>query len=160
MRALRTVFAMAFMAAALSACASDVPPLRDDRTAVIPGNDTADVDPKEARHTVLLEGARITVDHGYQYFTVVSRDVWTPSGTVHAGTDSAIRPGEDVTIKVFHDGEVPPGGNVFDAQRLLTGGAEGSSAPFVFAPAPYSAGTPGASPRAPMPRCTAYGCDW
>jgi hypothetical protein len=147
----------------VAACASTAPPLRDDRTAVVPGRETADLKPDEARRAVLLEAARVTVDHGYQYFSVLRRDVWTPSGTVHAGTDSAIRPGDDVTIKVFHDGEISPGArDVFDAQRLLTGGAAQAqaNAPVYVLPPSYSPSSqqPGA-PR-PTPRCTAYGCTW
>ena len=82
----------------LSACASDAPPLSDDRTAVVPGRDTKDLDPAEARRNALLEAARITVDHGYEYLVVLHRDAWSPSGPIRAGNDSAIRPGDDVTI--------------------------------------------------------------
>ncbi len=158
MRALGLV-GVATLALSLTACASD--DLRDDRTAVIAGHETADMtSDAEAQRTVLREAAQITADHGYQYFVVVSRDVWTPSGNVHTGTGSAIRPGEDVTIKVYHDGEVPAGTrDAFNAQRILNGGAQQTSVP-LFAPQPYTSTAPGASTPQATPRCTAYGCDW
>ncbi len=159
MRALGTLVAVTILAASLTACASD--DVRDDGTAVVPGQDTADMENvAQARRAALLEAARIATDHGYQYFVVLSRDVWTPSGNVHAGAGSAIRPGEDVTIKLYHDGEVPAGTrDVFNAQRVLNGVAEQATAP-LYAPPPYAGTAPAASATQSTPHCTAYGCDW
>ena len=141
---------------------SGEPDLRDDHTVVVSGRETSELNPAEARRAVLLDAARITVDHGYQYFVVQRRDVWTPSGSVRAGTDSAIRPGDDVTIKVFHDGEVSPGTrDVFDAQRLLTSGVpQGSAQAPVYFPKPATAPASSQDPSKPQPHCTAYGCSW
>lgn len=160
MRRLQTLVAITILAASLTACVFSSDDLRDDGTAVVPGHDTADMsNVAEARRTALLEAARIANDHGYQYFVVLSRDVWTPSGSVHAGTGSAIGPGEDVTIKVYHEGEVPAGTrDVFNAQRVLNG-AEQASAP-MYAPRPYAGAAPNSSAPQSTPRCTAYGCDW
>jgi hypothetical protein len=144
----------------VAGCASSEPDLRDDRTAVVPGRETSDLNQAEARHAVLLEAAHVTIDNGYQYFIVLRRDVWTPSGSQRAGTDSAIRPGDDVTFKVFHAGELSPGTrDVFDAQRLLSAGASQANAPVYI---PRSANPSAREPGAPAStaHCTAYGCTW
>jgi hypothetical protein len=141
---------------------SGEPDLRDDRTAIVPGRETTDLNPAEARRAALIEAARITVDHGYQYFVVLRRAVWTPSGSVRAGNDSAIRPGDDVTIKVFHNGEISPGTrDVFDAQRLLTNGvSQAQGAAPVYFPQPATSPAPQQGTSRPPPHCTAYGCSW
>src|ERR1700722_2770399 len=156
----RILFAIAWLGF-VTACASSEPDLRDDRTAVVPGRETSDLNQAEARHAVLLEAAHIAVDHGYQYFIVLRRDVWTPSGSLHAGSDSAIRPGDDVTIKVFHSGELPPGTrDVFEAQRLLASGAsQAQSIAPVYVPQPAGSPAQQGGPTTAA-HCTAYGCDW
>jgi len=120
------------------------------------------LNPAEARRAVLLEAAHVAVDNGYRYFIVLRRDVWTPSRPVRAGTDSAIQPGDDVTIKVFHDGEVSPGTrDVFDAQRVLASGASPSqSGSSVYFPQPANPTTQQQGAPASTAHCTAYGCTW
>ena len=56
--------------------------------------------------TVLVEAAAITVDHGYRYFRFM-----TP-----------VRPGADVTVRLYGKGEVDPEmTNVYDADAIAAG---------------------------------------
>lgn len=155
MKHLRNV-AFAFLCAGLTTgCASAVPPLGPDQTAVIPGSATADQNAQDARRTVLIDGARITVDHGFQFFQVMPSQA---SGIYSVSSfSSEIRPGADVTIKVYQKSDIPMGvQGLWDANKLLENGVpEGRSAAAAAQPYPMR---PAA--RGPGPRCTAYGCVW
>ena len=97
---------------ALSACASHAPPLAADQTLVVRGRLTAGLAPTDATRTVLVDAARLTVDHGYQYFRIV-----------RASYGGAIRPGEDVTVRVFlKDGVRAGTPGLWDAQAILLNG--------------------------------------
>ncbi|MGB8365099.1 MAG: hypothetical protein ACLQUZ_09925 [Rhizomicrobium sp.] len=147
-----------FGLAGLAACASPAPAMRDERTAVISGRETVGDAPADAVQKALVLAAQITVDHGFRYFRIVGSADQSP-------TDRAIRPGADVTIKVFHDGETSTRvAGIWDAEALLTTGPQSltglanAATPMQSSPPP----TPNAraQPAPPVPRCTAYGCDW
>lgn len=60
----------------------------------------------DARETVLIEAASITVDHGYRFFKLM-----TP-----------VRPGADVTIRVYGQREIDPHvPGVYDANAIAAG---------------------------------------
>jgi hypothetical protein len=137
----------------LAGCASPVPPLGPDQTAVIPGSATADQDPDGATRTVLLGAARLTVDHGFQYFQIVRPQ----SAVLYGGPGygGPITPGADVTIKVYQKDAVPfAAQGLWDANKLLAEGVP-DSALATATPSP----APATGVRNP-PHCTAYGCVW
>lgn len=150
MSASRTIIAVLCMAL-LAGCVHRAPALIDDRTAVVSGRETLGSTPDDAVQTDLVLAAKIAVDHGFRYFRIVStRDPFATVGV------SEIRPGLDLTVKFFRDGETnarTPG--IFDAQDVLTTGA-----PAAHANAQPHVPSPAKTPATGAPRCTAYGCDW
>lgn len=89
----------------VSACAHPAPALHD-RTRVISGRSTAGETAREAAHKVFAVGAAIALDHGYRYFEVLE----------------PIRPGNDVTIRVYGAGEIDPHtAGVWDANAIAEG---------------------------------------
>ncbi len=140
-----------------AACISRAPPMLDARTAVIPGRATAGYDSHAALDAVLVQAAKMTVDHGFRYFRIADSE---------GGNAPSVRPGADVAIKVFRVGEVGPASpGIWDAQQILTEGVPRSAvlphsdrAP-LEAPSQAPAQAPSSS-RSKSPRCTAYGCDW
>jgi hypothetical protein len=139
----------------IAGCASAVPPLGADQTAVIPGSATADQNAQDARRTVLTDAARITVDHGFQFFQIMPSQAAGMYSVPSYST--AIRPGADVTIKVYQQSDIPMGvQGLWDANKLLENGIpEGTPVQAFAAPYPARSGA-----RGPGPRCTAYGCVW
>jgi len=90
----------------LAGCVHHAPASIHDGTAVISGHNTLHASVSDARETVLIEAASITLDHGYRYFQLVS----------------PIRPGADVTIRVYSKGEIDPRApNVYDANDIAAG---------------------------------------
>src|SRR5579871_571927 len=83
---------MAFCSFALSGCIHRAPVSIHDDTALISGHNTVHASASEARQTVLVEAAAIALDHGYRYFQVMTQ----------------IRPGADVTIRVYGKGDIDP----------------------------------------------------
>jgi hypothetical protein len=137
----------------LAACVSSVHPLRGDGTALIAGSDTAGMSAPRAANTVLVEAARLTMDHDARFFRIVQ--VGDATTALSAPRAPAIRPGADVTIKLY-DSEPDEGAAGWDAQKILAGDLTGVSIAFAAAqPVPAR----GAPPSAPL-HCTAYGCNW
>ena len=90
----------------LVGCVHHAPATIHDRTTVISGHNTIHASGAEATRTVLVEAAAITVDHGYRFFRLM-----TP-----------IRPGADVTIRLYGTGEIDPQTpNVYDAVAVAAG---------------------------------------
>lgn len=90
----------------LSGCVHRAPESIHDRTAVISGHNTVDAGLEDTTQTVLIEAASITLDHGYRYFRVMTQ----------------IRPGTDVTIQVYGNGEIDPRTrDVYDANDIAAG---------------------------------------
>jgi hypothetical protein len=101
-----TLLAAMLCAAALAGCAHHAPATIHGDTAVISGRSTAHESAADARQTVFVEAAAIAVDHGYRYFQIL-----TP-----------VRPGADVTIRVYGKGEIDPrASNVIDADAVAAG---------------------------------------
>ena len=102
---------------ALAGCAHRAPATIHDQTAVISGHNTVHASMADARETVLIEAASITVDHGYRFFKLL-----TP-----------VRPGADVTIRVYGQREIDPHvPGVYDADAIAAGQipiAAGSATP-------------------------------
>jgi len=90
----------------LTGCAHHAPASIRGNTAVISGHNTAQASTADATRTVLVEAAAIALDHGYRFF-----ELMTP-----------VRPGADVTIRVFGKGEIDEGiPNVYDADAIEAG---------------------------------------
>lgn len=150
-----------FCAGFLAGCAAHLAPLSADGTAVISGRQTENLSAAEAQRTVLIDAARITVDHGMQYFRVV--DISAPSAYGSSSQrGSGMRPGADVTIRVYPAGAVSPNAaDVWDAQKILTLGVPGeANAGTGIVPASVPELVPSQNAPRSAPRCTAYGCDW
>jgi hypothetical protein len=119
----------------------------DDRRAIISGRGTAFDGQADVMHTALVAAAGVTLHHGYRYFAIMgSQDtsragvLYMPtqtytSGTVNGYGNSAsfsgmstttggnaipfVRPGMDVEIYMYRDGEVRPGPQIWDAQSIM-----------------------------------------
>lgn len=137
----------------LVACAHPAPAMRDERTAVISGRETRGYSPSDAVQKDLVLAAKMTVDHGFRYFRIVSSHV--PFG---AGGDAAIQPGADVTIRVFHEGETSARvAGIWDAEAILTTGAPAGAVGAITVATPPPPRRPSGAPAS---HCTAYGCNW
>src|SRR5579863_9517854 len=90
-------FSIAYVAG-LAGCANPLPFLLDDDTAVISGNLTQGESRPAAVKTVISRAAVVTIDHGYEYFRILS-DPSSPETSDHSRGTSAIQPGMDVAIK-------------------------------------------------------------
>jgi hypothetical protein len=79
----------------------------------VPANETAGLDPGQATDIALKEAARITIDHGYRYFTIL------PIGNVAQKTPAlTVIPGTPVRFQLLKTkhGET---GRVWDAYTIL-----------------------------------------
>jgi len=101
-------------AVVLSGCTTHQPVWQDrQRVIIVSGKDMAGASQDAAVQRMLARSARVTVDHGFRYFTIV-RPVPAPGGPL------ALRPGADVTIRLFRQGETEyPAPGVWDAYGLL-----------------------------------------
>jgi hypothetical protein len=142
---------------ALSACAHPVAPMQRDHTIAISGRDTAGYNTSDATQKTLNEAARLTLDHGFRYFQIVG------SSNVYSGGPPSIRPGADMTIKVYATGEINPHSpGVWDAENIGAGSRSddtSSSTQSAAVPSP-SAAQPQTEKRNLNPHCTVYGCTW
>ena len=93
----RRVLAVGVFGVMLLGCAHHAPATLHQRMTVISGKGTSQDNPKDAARKVLIEAAAITLDHGYRYFEIVG----APSMSLDSSALPTIRPGADVTIKVF-----------------------------------------------------------
>ena len=138
----------------LAACASHMPPLRADGTAVILGSKTDGMSGPDAMRTVLTAGARVTVDHGGRYFRIVGM------GSPY-GTNLSVRPGANVAIRVYRQGEIEPHApGVWDAQQILTRGPPASATAANAVVSPSQRTYAPAAPGKLTPHCNALGCEW
>lgn len=157
LRAQLLITSCAFLLSGLTACVNPAPAMRNERTAVISGRETAGYSQDDAVKKDLVLAAKMTVDHGFRYFRIVD-----PSR--QNGRTGSIRPGADVVITVFHEGEATAQtAGIWDAEEILTTGVpSGVTVPVSSPLMPSSPHTPtGApAPNSPTPRCTAYGCNW
>jgi hypothetical protein len=146
----------------LTGCLHAAPPMLDAHTAEISGNATRGRNPNDATEIVLFKAAAMTLDHGFRYFRITGAD-----STV-AGDNALIRPGANVTIRVYREGEINPRSTgIVDAEEIAQNdrrelsrvqAQSPSSAPprssaNAAAPAPMKSGMP-------APHCTVYGCTW
>ena len=91
---------------ALTGCAHRAPASIHDDTALISGQNTVHATANGAMQTVLVEAAAITLDHGYRYFRLMT----------------AVRPGADVTIRLYGAGEINPRTpDLYDADNVAAG---------------------------------------
>jgi len=129
----------------LSACMHKAPVMYSERTAVISGRGTAGDSEDDAIRKALTKAAAMTLDHGFRYFQIT-----TP-----------IRPGINVAIDVYREGEInPKKPGLWDAERIAQGDM-GDIAKLREDAAPVARplATP-AKPNNSTPNCTAYGCVW
>jgi hypothetical protein len=146
---------------ALSACMSAAPKMLDQRTAVISGRATVGDNPNNAARKTLIRAAAMTLDHGFRYFQIMRSQ---NSESIYGGV-SPIKPGVNVTIKLYREGEI-------NSQRLGVWDAENIAAGNTGRNASLSAGGAATLPNrrstttAPIksnittPNCTVYGCTW
>lgn len=155
---LRTQFLIASHAVVLlglAACVGPAPAMRDERTAVISGRETAGYLQEAAVSKDLVLAAKMTVDHGFRYFRI--------AGSSQQSAEGSIRPGMDVVITVFHEDEaIAQTAGVWDAEEILTTGVPGRAATSTAVPSVQlpRAPTGAPAPNSPAPHCTAYGCSW
>jgi hypothetical protein len=98
----------------LMGCAHHMRPMTSDHTLVISGRYTANDEPALASRKVVVEAARLTLNHGFRYFKFAGSAQAAPS----------VRPGTDVTIQVYREGDVDPRApGIWDALDVGTGEA-------------------------------------
>jgi hypothetical protein len=92
--------------------------MRSDRPVVISGKSTMGISVRDATQKILLKAARLTLDHGCRYFKIVESPNAYPNGT----STPSIRPGADVMIRIYRQGEIDPySPRVWDAQSIAAG---------------------------------------
>jgi hypothetical protein len=141
------IIAIALCALALAACVRTSSSMIGPNMAIISGRGTAFDTTAGVSGGTIKEAARITLSHGFRYFAVVAAQnkdrrgmAYLPgqtytSGNVTASGNTAtwsgnsyttpgstvgfIKPGMDVTIKMFHEGEIDPHADgVMDATQF------------------------------------------
>ncbi len=151
------LFVAPFCSLVLTACMHDAPPMLTERTAMVSGRATAGLPASEATQIVLFKAAEMTIDHGFRYFQIIGAD----SVVSDRRGAELIRPGANVTIKVYRTGEINPRATgIVDAQdiavHMQTRVASLPSPAANRAPATQQPTKSGA----PAPHCTVYGCTW
>ena len=131
----------------------------DDRLAVIAGRDTVGDNINNATRKTLVKAAAMTLDHGFRYFQIVG------ASESARGDVSFIRPGADVTIKLYRQSEInPQRPGVWDAVSIATGKLRNDGAApaqtAVITAGPASAIPASTKSNALTPKCTVYGCVW
>lgn len=97
---------LAIGATAPSGCVHRAPATIHDDTTMISGHNTVHMSASEARRTVLIEAAAITVDHGYRFFEMTS----------------PIRPGINVGVHLYGNGDIDAhAAGVYDADQIAAG---------------------------------------
>ncbi len=108
----------------LQACARHLPPLPANGMLTISGRGTEGMTQAAASQSLLAKAAKLTVDHGFRYFTLINPAAARPgNGGTPLGTPLALQPGSNITIRLFHEGDVKasaPG--ILDAFMLLSAG--------------------------------------
>lgn len=104
---------------ALGGCATRQPVWQDRQRIVnVSGKETAGLAREAALQRMLAKSARIAVDHGYRYFTII-KPAPGANGTL------ILPPSGDVTIRLFRDNETRyPAPGLWDAYRLLSEGGK------------------------------------
>src|ERR1700688_1458190 len=113
--ALRARLFALLLAPLLAGCVGHTAALRQDRTAVIPGRATAGLDIAGARTKVLRESAKLTVAHGFRYFSIIGgsgqaqssgtgTSIPAPRSLATAKSGTSVVPGTDVTIRILKAG--------------------------------------------------------
>jgi hypothetical protein len=129
----------------LSACMHKAPAMYSGHTAVISGRGTAGYGEDDAIRKTLARAAAMTLDHGFRYFQITS----------------PIKPGINVAIDVYREGEInPKKPGLWDAERIAQGDM-GDIAKLHEDTTPIA--RPSATPaksNSSTPNCTAYGCIW
>ena len=104
---------------ALAACAHRIAPMRGDHTVVISGHRIVGSNADMVTKNALVAAARLTLDHGCRYFKVLG----AKNNYLRRNAPLALRPGADVTIAVYREGEIDPQSpDVWDAQNIAAGG--------------------------------------
>jgi hypothetical protein len=90
--------------------------MRGGNLLVVSGKSTASDSQDIAARKMLRLAARMTLDHGYRYFTVEGAEV-------RAGLP-AVQPGAGLTIRLYRPGDVDPNrAGVWDAVRVVSPGS-------------------------------------
>lgn len=100
---------------ALGGCAARQPVWQDRQRIVdVSGKETVGLGREAALQRMLAKSARIAVDHGYRYFSIIK-----PAPAANGTT--ILPPAGDVTIRLFRDNEARyPTPGLWDAYRLLS----------------------------------------
>jgi hypothetical protein len=89
----------------------------NDRMIIISGHSIAGENQNDATRKMLVVAARMTLDHGFRYFSIVDS-----SNAVNSAKVPSIQPGIDVTIRVYRDGEInPQSPGIWDAENIGAG---------------------------------------
>jgi hypothetical protein len=153
----------------LVGCIHAAPPMLDAHTAEISGSATTGRSANDATEIVLFKAAAMTLDHGFRYFQIVGTD----NVVADRSGNELIRPGANVTIKLYRQGEIDPRSTgIVDAEYIAENDQKeilrmqahsGFDAPprsSANAAAPVPAATPPTKSGMPTPHCTVYGCTW
>jgi hypothetical protein len=141
----------------LTACMHAAPPMLTERTAMVSGRATTGLSANDATQVVLFKAAEMALDHGFRYFRITGAN----SVVADRSGNELIRPGANVTIKVYRVGEINPRATgIVDAQDI----AEHMQTRVASMPAPVantaSSSTAPVNSGRPTPHCTVYGCVW
>lgn len=155
------MFAAALCALLLTGCMHPAPAMLTERTAIVSGRATAGLNANHATEIVLVKAAAMTLDHGFRYFQIVGSD----SVIADRSGNELIRPGANVTIKVYREGEINPRTTgIVDAEEIAEHDQRHVARASAPAPAATAAPSPQTGPPAksgmPKPHCTVYGCTW
>ena len=163
------IFVVALCGVLPTACMHAAPPMLTERTAVISGHLSSGRTANDATEIVLFKAAAMTLDHGFRYFQVIGSD----SVFADRGGNELIRPGSNVTIRVYRPGDIDPrstGSSMrntsrrtieksFRAWRKIRSRRRIAAAKRAMTSEPPATTQPPAKPT-PTPHCTVYGCVW
>jgi hypothetical protein len=164
------IFVVALCGVLPTACMHAAPPMLTERTAVISGHLSSGRTANDATEIVLFKAAAMTLDHGFRYFQVIGSD----SVFADRGGNELIRPGSNVTIRVYRPGDIDPRSTgIIDAEYIAqndrkelsrmeenTLAAPASPPPSVPSTSEPPATTQPPAKPTPTPHCTVYGCVW
>jgi hypothetical protein len=92
--------------------------MRNDHTVVISGRKIVGGNADAVTKNALVAAARLTLDHGCRYFKVLGANTY-----LRRNAQLSLRPGADLTIAIYREGEIDPQSpDVWDAQSIAAGG--------------------------------------
>lgn len=133
---MRPTLAGMALALMLAGCTHASTAMLDGRTAVISASGGAGKSMADVQQRAFLEAAKLTQAHGFRYFVVLGAENASQTGAIvgHGATFSDgnggtfqgpstvvpfVRPGTDVTIRMYGEADRPAGDAVWDSAAIL-----------------------------------------